>query len=122
MKEVAQAGYVALKGADDVKSSIDICKRQKIYIPQNSVNLIREIGNYHRKKNPNAMGESDKFLDEPVKYNDHSVDSGRYGTVGLTSRFGLATARPVSLEPIKALSFGKDQNDNNKILNKWMKK
>ncbi len=119
--EVFQAGYMAYKGNDDVKAGIDLCKRQKIYIPQSSPNIIKEIRNYHRKKNPMASEESSEFLDDPVKYNDHTCDAMRYAIWGITERYGSATARPHNMEPIKSLTF-KDDKNNKKVLDRWMKK
>ncbi len=105
VKEIAQAGYFAFDGIKDVKASIDLCRRQKFYIPQGSVNLINEIRSYHRKKNPLATGQEDAFLEEPVKYRDHACDAFRYGVWGIVSRFGFPTQRPRSFEPIRALHF-----------------
>ncbi len=43
-------------------------------IHESSVNMIKEIKSYKWKVNKNGI-----TLDEPVKFNDHSMDSGRYG-------------------------------------------
>lgn len=118
-KEIVQAGYMAFEGIKSVKESIDLCRRQTLYIPQASVNTIKEVRNYHWKKNTLASGNEDAFLPEPVKYNDHACDAFRYGIWGITSRFGFATARPRSTEPIKALTFGEERNS---ILDRWLKR
>ena len=120
-KEIIQAGYTAFEGIKSVKESIDLCKRQKIFIPQSSANLIKEIQNYHWKKNPQAIGTEDAFLPEPIKYNDHSMDAMRYCIWGITSRFGFPTQRPRPTEPIKSLSFG-EEDRNKKILERWLKR
>ena len=116
-KEIAQAGYIALEGVKSVKESIDLCKQQTIFVPQTSANLIKELRGYHWKKNPQATGQTDAFLPEPVKYNDHALDALRYAVWGITSRFGFATARPRSSEPIQSLTFGGGEN---KILERWL--
>lgn len=117
--EIQRAGYNAFEGHKGVKEGIDLCQRQTLYIPQSSVHLITEIQNYHWKKDKNATGE-DMFIDEPVKYNDHCIDAMRYAIWGITSRFGFATARPRSSEPIKSLNFG--ETVKNKILDRWMRR
>lgn len=119
VKEICQAGYSAFEGIKGVKESLDLCKRQTLFIPQSSTNLIKEIRNYHWKKNPQAAGKDDAFLPEPVKYNDHALDAMRYAIWGITSRFGWATQRPRSTEPIKSLTF--KEGSGNKVLNRWMK-
>lgn len=120
IKEIAQAGYTAFEGIKSVKESIDLCKQQKLLIPQSNINLIREIQNYHWKKNPQASGTEDAFLPEPVKYNDHACDAMRYAIWGIVSRFGFATQRPRKSEPIESLHF--DGSGRNKALDRWMKK
>lgn len=118
IKEIGQAGYSAFEGIRGVKESIDLCKRQTLYITEESVNLIREIQNYHRKKNPLAIGTEDSFLDEPVKFHDHACDAFRYAIWGITSRFGFPTQRPRSLEPIQTLHF--EGKGTNRILERWL--
>jgi phage terminase large subunit len=120
VKEISQAGYTALEGIKDVKESIDLCKRQKLIIPQASVNLIKEIQNYHWKANPKATGQDDAFLPEPVKYNDHAVDAMRYAVWGVVSRFGFPTQQKRSDGPIESLTFG--GKARNKILDRWLKR
>lgn len=120
VKEIAQAGYTAFEGIKGVKESIDLCRRQTIFIPQASVNLIKEIRNYHWKKNPQAVGSDDAFLPEPVKYADHAMDALRYAVWGIVSRYGFPTQRPMATEPIKSLTFG--GRGINKILNRWLQR
>ena len=119
IKEIVQAGYSAFEGIKDVKASIDLCKRQKFFIPRNSINLLKEIQNYSWKRNPKATGEDDKFIGEPIKYRDHAMDAMRYGVWGLVSRYGFPTQRPRSTEPLRGLTFG-DQI-RNKALDRWLK-
>lgn len=117
--EIQRAGYNAFEGHKAVKEGIDLCQRQTLYIPQDSVHLITEIQNYHWKKNKDAIGE-DIFLEEPVAYNDHCMGPIRWAIWGITSRFGFATARPRSTEPIKSLTF--EERPSGKILDRWMRR
>ena len=122
INEIVQAGYSAFEGIRGVKESIDLCKRQTLYIPQASTNIIKEIQVYHRKKNPLATGTEDAFLDEPVKFKDHACDAFRYAVWGIISRFGFPTARPRNTEPIKSLTFGTEEGINKKVIDRWMKR
>lgn len=76
IEEIRRAGIwvkKAFKGKNSVKDGIDFIKRKKLCITEDSVNVIKEIGGYCRKK--------DKFgntLEEPVKINDHAMDAMRY--------------------------------------------
>jgi len=115
-EEIRRAGYSAFDGHKGVKESIDLCQRQTIFIPQTSVNLIKEIQSYQWKADKDG-----NILPEPVKYNDHACDAMRYAIWGITSRFGFATARPRSTEPIKSLTFGKNAK-NQKVLDRWMRR
>lgn len=87
IEEIYRAGWNIYPANKDVKMGLDVCKRQTIYITKRSVNLIKEIRGYSNKKDKKGL-----LLEEPVKFNDHACDSGRYGTLGLTERFGFATA------------------------------
>jgi phage terminase large subunit len=109
-EEISRAGFSAWEGHRGVKETIDLMQRQKIYIPQESVNLIKELQNYSWKKDPNNPG----FIPEPIKYNDHAVDAARYGIWGITERYGFSTQRPHPTKPISTLTF----NDNAPT-NKW---
>ena len=121
LTEISRAGYSAFEGHRDVKAGIDLCQRQTLLIPQSSTHLITEIQNYHWKKDPNAMGQ-DAFMSEPVKYNDHCVDAMRYAIWGLTTRYGFATAAPHAQEPITSLHFNGGNNNNTKILDRWLRR
>ena len=116
--EIQRAGYNAFEGHKGVKDGIDLCQRQTIFIPQSSTHLIKEIQNYHWRKDKNATGE-ESFLPEPVKFNDHLCDAMRYAIWGITSRFGFPTQRPRATEAIKSLTFG---GIGNKVLDRWLKK
>lgn len=63
----------ALKGADSIKSSIDILKRYKIKVTASSVNLIKELRSYKWAEDKNGNS-----LNVPVDFNNHAIDAVRY--------------------------------------------
>ena len=117
LAEVRQAGYMAFDGHKGVKEGIDLCQRQKLYIPEASSHLLKEIRGYVWRKDRATGG----FLPEPVKFNDHAVDAMRYAIYGMTERYGFATARPMPTEAISTLTF-KGSTNNNKIIERWTRR
>lgn len=113
MQEIRNAGYTILAANKDVKLGFDVCRRQTIHITKDSITTIKQIRGYHRKKDSNGV-----ILDDPVKIEDDTMDAGRYGTLGITERYGFATARPRPTEPIESLHFG--GWEGNKILERWL--
>ena len=99
-QEVRNAGWIVHDGTKEVKGGINLCQRNQLYLPSDSVDLIKEIGSYHWRKDPL---DKTRFLDEPVKRDDHGLDSCRYATVGLIERYGNATAKPGGNQTIKTL-------------------
>ena len=89
IEEIFRAGFNAYEAHKDVKDGIDLCQRQKLNIPESSVNLIKEIQSYQWKEDKDG-----NVLSEPVKFNDHLMDAMRYAIYGITERFGFPTARP----------------------------
>lgn len=75
IEEIVRAGYNALPADKDVTEGIRKVKSAPLYITRRSVNILKEIKSYKWRKDKN-----DKVLDEPVKFNDHAMDAGRYGT------------------------------------------
>ncbi len=105
IEEIRRAGYDAYEGHKGVNESIDLMKRQPLFITQESTNLIREIRHYQWKPDPNGDGTTS--LSEPVKYDDHGVDASRYCIWGMTQRYGFATAMPIASESIRSLHFNR---------------
>lgn len=66
--------FGATKGAGSVKNGIDLVKRFKTHITEESVNLIKEKKRYSWRKD-NLSGRT---IEEPVKWNDHLMDAERY--------------------------------------------
>jgi phage terminase large subunit len=75
IQELCDAGYNALPADKAVFEGIRKCKSLPLYITEDSTDLIKEAKSYKWKKD-----KDDKTLDEPVKFNDHALDAGRYGT------------------------------------------
>lgn len=75
IEELRRAGYNAISADKDVTEGIRKVKSMPFYITKRSVNLLKEIKSYKWRINRDG-----KVLDEPVKFNDHAMDAGRYGT------------------------------------------
>lgn len=75
IEELCRAGYNAISADKDVTEGIRKVKGTPLYITKRSTNLLKEIRSYKWK-----VDRDGKVLDEPVKFNDHALDAGRYGT------------------------------------------
>ena len=75
IEELRRAGFNALSADKDVTEGIRKVKSMPLYITKRSTNLLKEIRSYKWKTDKDG-----KVLDEPVKFNDHALDAGRYGT------------------------------------------
>jgi len=73
IKEITQAGFHVEPANKSVKDGIDYLKSQKLYIDENSTNIIDEVRGYKYKETREGH-----VLDEPVKFRDHLVDASRY--------------------------------------------
>lgn len=65
--------YPASKGADSVRSSIDLLKKWKLNVTQRSTNLRKELNGYKWKQNKDGV-----LLNEPVDLMNHAIDAIRY--------------------------------------------
>lgn len=65
--------YPAEKGGDSIKNGIDIMKRYKIYITNQSANVRREFDRYKW-----AMDKNGISLNKPVDFMNHAIDGIRY--------------------------------------------
>lgn len=75
IEEIRRAGYNAVPADKDVTEGIRCVKGKKLFITSRSVNTIKEIRSYKFK-----VDKDGRVTDEPVKFMDHAMDSGRYGT------------------------------------------
>ncbi len=114
IQEIRNAGFTVIEANKDVKMGLDVCRRQQINITKGSINLLKQIKGYHRKKDPNG-----NILDEPFKLNDDSIDAARYGTMGLVNRFGFSTSVHKNTSPINSVTL--PGQNSNKILDRWLK-
>lgn len=65
--------YPAEKGADSIKNSIDILKRYKLNITNDSTNLIKELRTYKW-----MLDKTGNSINKPIDYNNHAIDALRY--------------------------------------------
>lgn len=75
IEEIRRKGFNIKPANKSVKDGIDCVKAHKLHIHYESYNLQKEIKSYKYKQDANG-----RILEEPVKFNDHAVDAGRYGT------------------------------------------
>lgn len=66
-------GFNIHKANTDVRDGINFCKSHLVGLI--GANLIKEAQGYKRKEDKNG-----NVLEEPVKFMDHGMDAGRYGT------------------------------------------
>ena len=74
--ELSRKGFLikgANKGADSVRLGIDVMKRHRINIINESTNLIKEMQSYKWKTDRDG-----NQINEPEKGNDHAIDALRY--------------------------------------------
>jgi phage terminase large subunit len=72
IEELRRSNFNAKSANKDVLKGIDTMKSRRIFITKRSLNIIKEIRSYRWKE------KDGKPLDEPVKVNDHAMDSIRY--------------------------------------------
>ena len=71
--EIKRAGFNVYPSNKSVMDGIDFCKRKTLHIHEDSTNIDKELRAYKWKEDKNG-----NTLDEPVKFNDHSLDAIRY--------------------------------------------
>jgi len=71
----------SIKGRDSVNAGIDLLKRYKIHITNDSNNTIQEFRNYKWKEDKNG-----KMINIPEDRNNHLIDALRYGTYSILSK------------------------------------
>jgi len=74
IQEIKDAGFWALPADKSVKDGIDYVKRHHLQIKDDSDQILKELKGYSYKTD-----KSGRVLEEPVKWNDHCLDSIRYG-------------------------------------------
>ncbi len=79
IEEIYQAGFNIYPSEKNVKFGIDKVKQYKIHVLSDSINLIKEFRSYKWREDKDG-----KLLEEPVKFNDHSVDAIRYALASIS--------------------------------------
>tara|TARA_R100001510_G_C7637758_1_gene195644 strand:+ start:355 stop:1509 length:1155 start_codon:yes stop_codon:yes gene_type:complete len=71
----------SIKGRDSVNAGIDLLKRYKIHITNDSNNAIQEFRNYKWKEDKNG-----KMINIPEDKDNHIIDALRYATYSILSK------------------------------------
>ncbi|HQO23230.1 MAG TPA: phage terminase large subunit [Spirochaetota bacterium] len=66
------------KPPGSVMSGIGLVQQQRIMVEENSTNIIKEKRTYSFAPNPKPTNPTDKYLNDPIKANDHLQDAERY--------------------------------------------
>lgn len=85
IEELCQMGFNVLpseKGADSVRSGIDLLRSKKIHIVEGSSNVIKEQRSYTWQKDKDGNSTN-----KPKTFDNHSMDAIRYG-IGTHCRVG----------------------------------
>ena len=86
IEEIRRAGYNTRKSDKEVKKGIDTVKSTPVFITKDSVNTLKESRMYSWKVTTDG-----KILEDPVKLNDHAMDTMRYG---IRSYFTMLNTQP----------------------------
>jgi phage terminase large subunit len=79
IEEISRAGFNIEAGHKGVKDTVDFIKSKPLRIHEAGANLLREAKRYSWKVDK----KTGKVLDEVVKFDDHAIDGGRYGSYAL---------------------------------------
>jgi phage terminase large subunit len=75
IKDLQRAGIKALPANKNVKEGIDFIKSRKLFIHNQSANMLKEIKSYKFATKQKGISE------EPLKLNDHAMDAARYASI-----------------------------------------
>lgn len=87
IEDLCAAGYNVIPAIKQVMDGIKSVKQHKLHIHHESTNITKEIRTYKWRQDKNGNN-----LDEPVKWNDHSMDGIRYG---IHTHYGAPKKHPV---------------------------
>ena len=76
IEDLKRAKFNAQPAFKNVKETIDFVKSKRLFIHPLSENIKREIKKYSWKTDKTTGN----LLDEVVKFDDHAMDAGRYGS------------------------------------------
>lgn len=74
IKELNDAGLWVIPAEKSVTDGLDVVKRHRLHIHPDAINVLKEIRGYSYKTDKN-----NRVYEDPVKFNDHAMDSIRYG-------------------------------------------
>jgi len=89
IQQFYDAGFNIHKAITDVRDGINYCKAHLIGLI--GANIIKEAQGYKRKEDKNG-----NVLEEPVKFMDHGMDGGRYGTYSRVGSLGYSEVLDIS--------------------------
>ena len=92
IEEIRRAGFNITMADKSVKSGIDFIKSRKLFIHNQSVNLLKEIKSYKYQS---------KKIEEPLKQNDHACDAMRYSVTGMRKPASIGFQQARALNPIR---------------------
>ena len=90
IEEISREGFNIQPANKAVKDGIDFVKSHPLRIDTSGTNLTREIKRYAWKLDK----VSQKPTDEPVKFDDHLMDAGRYASYSLAGPPKVTYKRP----------------------------
>jgi phage terminase large subunit len=96
IEDLKSVGYNAesvKKGSGSIMRGIEIMKRYKIYVQDDSYNLIRELRNYKWKQNADGA-----FTNEIVGGMDHAIDAARYALLMMMENSGKTYIDSVKMD------------------------
>ncbi len=73
IQEIYRAGFNIYPAEKSVSFGINRVKQYKVHVLNDSINLIKELRSYKWREDKEG-----RTLEEPVKFNDHALDSLRY--------------------------------------------
>jgi phage terminase large subunit len=76
IEDLKRAGLRAIPAFKAIKETIDFVKSRRLYVHPLSENIKREIKKYSWKTDT----KTGLLMDEVVKFDDHAMDAGRYGS------------------------------------------
>ena len=84
IEELKRMGFnvrPSLKGSDSINAGIDLLKRFKLHIHEDSHNCLQEFRNYKWQED-----RSGKMINKPIDKNNHTIDAVRYATYSVLSK------------------------------------
>lgn len=76
IEEIKRAGFKIVPAFKSIEETVDFVKSRPLFVHEGSANILREIKKYSWKTDQ----KTGLILDEVVKFDDHAMDAGRYGS------------------------------------------